>query len=262
MQPLKGTHNPRIFPDTDALNRHAARHIQALAAEAIARRDEFHIALAGGSTPERLYRLLASAAYRSTIDWRKVHVWFGDERCVPPDHPDSNYRMAREALLAHAPISGERIHRMAGELDPALAVARYADTIETHLPRAHNDAPIFDLILLGLGPDGHTASLFPQTEAPSVTDRPVAAAYVPKFNTWRITLTLPVLDNARHLMFLVAGAGKASIIDVIFNSAGGHERLPVEMITAVGEVTWWLDASAAAEINKDSPPRITNPGNS
>ncbi len=238
-----------IRADAAAVAEAVARRWAALSSSAIAERGAFHVALAGGSTPRLLYQTLASAAWRDTLDWQHTHVFFGDERSVPPDHPDSNYRMARESLLDHVPIPAEQIHRMKGEQQPLDAAAtEYAACLEAVLPRTSQGVPCFDLILLGLGPDGHIASLFPDTDILRERERWVAPVYVAKLQTWRLSLTFPLLDQARHVLLLVAGDGKRRIVKAVLAGESSEPRYPVQMIQPHGELAWYLDKAAAADL--------------
>ena len=193
-----------VYDNPEELAQAAAREFAARAKEAIDERGRFAVVLAGGSTPRATYEILASD-YADTIDWKDVHVFFGDERGVPPDHDDSNYKMARESLLDHVPIGS--VHRMQGELPPDEAAEAYEQELRDFF--GSDDLPGFDLILLGTGDDGHTASLFPETSALEVHDRWVVANPVLKLETTRITLTLPAINAARAVYFLVAGEDKA-----------------------------------------------------
>jgi 6-phosphogluconolactonase len=194
------------------------------------------VALAGGSTPKAMYRLLASPAYRERVEWRRVEIYFGDERCVPPDHPDSNYRMAREALLDHVPLGADRVHRVAGERPPEEAAAQY----QQQLVRL-GDKPL-DLVLLGMGPDGHTASLFPGTPVLAETRALAAAVYVDKFESWRVTLTAPVLSAAAHVMITTVGAEKADAFAKAMLAPAG--TVPIQLVRATDE-RWLVDRTAA-----------------
>ena len=242
-----------IYDDVADAVHAAAQCWVELAAQAITARGEFHVALSGGTTPRALYECLASAEFSAQIAWQHVHIWFGDERTVPPHHPDSNYHMAQEALLRHVPLI--HIHRMQGELsDAQQAACAYQAQMAAHMPLVSEApsataVPQFDLMLLGLGPDGHVASLFPDTPILAERTQWVAAVFVEKLNTWRISLTLPVIDNARHIMLLVAGAGKAEIVGEIFSPStktSGH--YPVEMINPGVAMDWYLDSAAAQYI--------------
>jgi len=238
-----------IHPDLDSLSRAAARRISALAAEACAAHGAFTLSLSGGSTPRRLYQTLTEPEFRDSIDWARVHIYFGDERCVPPDHPDSNYGMVEAALLRHVPIPPAQVHR----IDVATAsvrqdALRYAQFIATHVPLDSQSVPSFDLILLGMGPDGHTASLFPNTCILREQQQAAAAVYVEKFQTWRVSMTYPILNHARQLMFLVAGADKADMLRRTHVEPPGNNPLPIQRIAAQGAVEWLLDSAAAAQL--------------
>ncbi|MDX1387945.1 MAG: 6-phosphogluconolactonase [Acidobacteriota bacterium] len=220
--------------DADAVARAAADRVVSAAAGAVRERGRFVIVLSGGSTPRRLYALLASAELRDAVPWPATTVLFGDERCVGPTDPESNYRMARETLLDRVPVPDEQVHRMIGEIDPA----RSADAYEAVLRGLYPDAaaPPFDLVLLGVGADGHTASLFPGTAALDDSTRWVAANHVPALETWRITLTYPALNAARHVVFMVTGQDKAGVFDGVFGRR--EPRFPAARIdpAGVGEV--------------------------
>ena len=245
---------PRIHvsPDAAALADEAARRFVASGRAAMAARGRFVVALSGGSTPKALLRLLAGAPYRDQVDWGRVHVGWGDERCVPPDDDQSNFKMAREALLDHVPIPPEQIHRIPAELpDREAAADAYAATLRElfALPPEGGALPRFDLIHLGLGPEGHTASLFPGSPALTETRRLVAAPYVKEVEAYRITLTPPVLNAAREVTFLVAGAEKAAIVREVLRGPRDVMRLPAQVVAPTdGELTWLLDAAAAAQL--------------
>jgi 6-phosphogluconolactonase len=228
----------KVCADAAELARAAAEHFVAQAAKAVAARSQFLVALAGGSTPRAAYTLLATGQFASRIDWPRVHVFWGDERCVPPDHADSNYRMAHEALLAHVPIPVENVHRIAGKLDPVRAAAAY----EAELKSTLGTDGRLDLILLGMGRDGHTASLFPGTAALEEQKRWVVENYVEKPKSWRITLTLAAINAARQVTFLVSGSSKAEPLARI--RAG--EALPAGLVLPMsGGLTWLVDREAA-----------------
>jgi 6-phosphogluconolactonase len=232
-----------IYPDAEHLAEAGAQHLLERAHHAFTLHDAFHVALAGGHTPAALYRRLAAHADGS--DWSKWHVYFGDERCVPPDDLQSNYRMAREAMLDALPIPFEQIHPMVNHPEaPARDAAAYAELLTT-LPQAEG-WPVFDLILLGIGPDGHTASLFPDSTLLAETEQSVVAGFVPQQRMNRVSLTRPVLEHARELAFLVCGAEKAPVIGAI--ERGEHRNYPVQQLAPRGRVSWWLDAAAAEEI--------------
>lgn len=230
-----------VLSDAERLAHRTVDRVISSASAAIADRGCFTVALAGGSTPEPAYALLAERDRAQKIDWARVEVFWGDERSVPPDHPDSNYRMARHALLDLVPIPEKNVHRIRGEQPPEEAAAAYRLELQEHLGVDGR----FDLILLGMGPDGHTASLFPGTGALQEQEQSVVAVYVERLDTWRITLTLPVINAARHVIFLVSGEEKARALARIH--AG--EPLPAAMVEPVdGKLTWLVDRDAAARL--------------
>ncbi|MDE2088414.1 MAG: 6-phosphogluconolactonase [Gammaproteobacteria bacterium] len=242
-----------MYPDPEALSRNAAQRLIEYAARSTAERGAFHLALAGGSTPRGLYQRLASPECARQIDWSRVHVYFGDERCVPPDHPDSNFLMAHQTLLSRVPIPRAQIHAI--RADPATLphdAEAYGRLLSEQLPHSEDDVPQFDLILLGLGHDGHTASLFPGTPILSERTQPAAGVYAPALPPWRVSLTLPVLDHARRLMFLVTGADKAEIVRRVFLEPSAGPPLPVRLIAPRGEVEWHLDAAAAQYLPRET----------
>ena len=229
----------RLERDADAVARAAAELFAASAHEALGRAGRFVVALAGGSTPRRLYEHLADEPHRSRLPWGATVVLFGDERCVAPDHPASNYHMAREALLDHVALAPENVHRLRGELDPAEAAHDY----EALLRRE----PRIDLLLLGIGADGHTASLFPGTTALEERDAWVVANHVPQLGEWRLTLTLPALSAARQVVFLATGASKARVVAEAFGGAAHPLVHPCELVVpADGERVVFVDREAAA----------------
>ena len=231
--------------------REAAERLTVLARDAVGARGRFTVALSGGSTPRALFQLLAREPYRSAIDWERVEVFWGDERCVPPTHADSNYRMAREALLDPVATPGARVHRLAAESDDReAAAAAYATEIARVLGGDPGGAaPAFDLVLLGMGPDGHTASLFPGTAALAERRRWVVANWVQKFGTYRITMTWAVLNRAAHVLFLVAGADKAATLRDVLEGPFDLDRLPSQGVRPeAGRVVWLVDRAAAAQL--------------
>jgi 6-phosphogluconolactonase len=238
-----------ICPDAAELNRGAAERFVALANETSASSRRFTVALSGGSTPKALYSLLATPGFADRIPWPKVHLFWGDERCVAPDHPDSNFRMVRESLLSKISIPSENVHRMAGEKGPELAAAEYEEQLIKFFRLSKGEPPRFDLILLGLGEDGHTASLFPGSEALKETKRLVVANFVGKLNTARLTLTLPVLNNAANVFFLVAGTSKAAIVKELFGAKSETSNYPAARIQPrAGKLTWLITQDAGANL--------------
>ena len=231
----------RVFETPALLAAAAAGEFLRSARDAIASRGRFSAALSGGSTPRAAYEEIASAG--SGLDWGKIDVFWSDERCVPLDDRESNFRMAKEALLTRVPVPPENVHPWETYRPPAEA----ADAYENRLGlRFGTPIPAFDWIFLGLGEDGHTASLFPGTAGLAETRRPVAANYVPKLDAWRLTLTLPALNAARECVFLAEGAGKA---EVVWKALAGEGDLPASRVRA-RKVVWMLDRAAAAESPK------------
>lgn len=241
--------NVRILPDADAVARTAARIFQSSAAVAIASRGRFSVALSGGSSPQLLYRMLGTA-YRENIRWDLTHIFWSDERCVPADHELSNFRMANEALTSRISMPAGNIHRMRGELPPEEAAKDYERDLQTHF-RA-DGFPRFDLVLLGMGSDGHTASLFPGAEAVSDMKRLAVPAYSASAGNWRITLTIPVLNAASLVVFLVTGKAKAGIVVEIL-AKGKREPYPAgAIIPQHGRIVWLLDSDAASGLQQKS----------
>jgi 6-phosphogluconolactonase len=229
-----------IFANAQELARGAAEYFVARSGEAVARKGFFTVALSGGSTPKALYQLLVDL----DVPWSKTHFFWSDERHVPPDHPDSNYRMAYEAMLARVPVPESNIHRVHSENpDAAEAANEYEQTL---LP--------LDLILLGLGTDGHTASIFPGSEVLNETKRLVAAPWVEKFNAYRITMTLPLLNNGASVVFLVSGAEKAGIVKEVIE---GPKQYPAQFVQpSHGQLLWMLDKDAASSLDPRSSASI------
>jgi 6-phosphogluconolactonase len=225
----------------------AANEFVARASAAVHANGRFAVALSGGSTPKALYSLLASGSVPS-IPWEKIYFFWGDERPVPPDHPDSNYRMTYEAMLSRVPVPKENVFRIRGEeKDPELAAAAYEQGLRKFFVLKPREFPRFDLVLLGLGPDGHIASLFPGSTALNEKNRLVVANWVEKFKTWRITLTLPVLNHAACVMLLVSGSDKASIVKQVFENPDAH--LPAQQVRPMdGELLWLMDQTAAHDL--------------
>jgi 6-phosphogluconolactonase len=242
----------RVAADRDGLAQMAAEEFAQLADEAIRAQGLFAVALSGGSTPKELYARLASEQhpFRDRIDWGKVHFFWGDERHVPPDDPQSNYRMAREAMLSKLPVPAANIHRILAEKpDAAAAAAAYEQTLREFFRLPAGGLPRFDLVLLGLGPEGHTASLFPGNTVAADPLRLVAAPWVEKFDTYRITLTPAVLNHAARATFLVAGADKAEIVHEVIHGAYRPDELPAQAIRLEnGRVLWLLDRDAASKL--------------
>ncbi len=238
-----------IDPNAAALARRAADFFVEQALQAVDARGVARIAISGGSTPKAAFSTLAEQGevWRERMPWDKLDLWWVDERCVPPDDAESNYRMTREALLDHVPLKPERIHRMEGELEPDDAAARYEEQLKKSFGLKGAETPQFDLVQLGIGPDGHTASLFPHTDALRITDRLVTANYVEKLDMWRVTLTWPVINQARQVFFLIAGTDKAMVLNEVLEGPLDPGRLPSQLIMpANGILTLLLDQAAAA----------------
>ncbi|MEJ2232087.1 MAG: 6-phosphogluconolactonase [Nitrospirales bacterium] len=204
------------------------------------------MALAGGSTPRGLYQLLAGEPYRSQLSWEHLRVFWGDERTVPPDHPESNFRMAEETLLSHVPVPSKQVFRIEGELPAGEAAARYEAVLREQFRLSPGEVPRFDLMLLGMGPDGHTASLFPGTSAVTELHKLVAAPWVEKFHTHRVTLTPPVLNAAKHVVFLVSGKDKATALQAVLEGPTEPDRYPAQVINpTAGNMVWLVNQDAA-----------------
>ena len=237
--------NVRRFADLDALSRGAAEDFAAIAREAVGARGVCHVALSGGSTPKRLFEELAAMG-RTALPWDEVVLWWGDERPVPPNHPDSNYKMAKDALIG--PLGLTAVNRIEGERDPERAALSYDTLLRDRL----GDPPELDLVWLGMGPDGHTASLFPGTPALDASERLVVANPVDspltKGPTTRITMTLRALAGARHIRFLVAGAEKAVTLAAVKDGPPGH--YPAQLVSSA-DLVWFVDEAAAARLAKD-----------
>lgn len=250
-----------IYPTRAELMEAAAERLVTLTERAIKARGLCTVVLSGGSTPRELYTLLSQEPFVSQLDWANLHVFWGDERAVPPAHPDSNYRLAADALLAKVPISPENVHRIPGELAPADAAIAYERVLRRFFGDApatqHNALPglsvphaLFDVVLLGMGADGHTASLFPGTTAVLERDRWVVPVAVRQLDAWRITLTPPVLNAARQILFLVAGAEKAWTLAQVVTGPYQPEVLPAQAIEPeAGTLLWLVDAAAAVYLD-------------
>ena len=247
-----------VLEDPKALAEEAAGRFADLAEEAVASRGRFSVAPSGGSTPGALYRLLAGSPYRDQIPWEQVHLFWADERCVPPDDPGSNFRLANETLIAHVPLLPDHVHRVLGELESKAAARAYDLELQDFFcgPRTR-----FDLVLLGMGLDGHTASLFPGSAALQERQR-LAVAVEAEYKdrpAARVTLTLPALNTARQVLFMVAGSTKAGVVQTVLQGpaldgsdpVGADELLPAQQVRPVaGRLTWLIDAAAAGELGR------------
>lgn len=232
----------RVLRDPAEIAEKAAEYVIEAAAEAISLTGRFTLALSGGRTPRALYELLAAPDNLDKIDWPNVEIFFGDERTVPPDHPDSNFRMAKETLLDAVDLPRTNIHRLKGELDPEAAAIEYDKMLFDRFP----DDTGLDLVLLGMGDDGHTASLFPNTEALRETRHRCIPNFVPKLNTWRLTLSAPFINRSREVLVMVEGASKASRIQEVLEGPPDPERLPIQLINPQQKYIWLMDTAAAA----------------
>ncbi len=231
-----------ISPTPEAMAEACANEIAERAAKFIGARGVFSLALAGGSTPRSVYESLA----KRDVDWSKVHLFWSDERCVPPDHQASNFKMTKESLLDRITIPAENIHRMRGELDPAEGAAAYRAELDAHF--GEGGIPRLDLVLLGLGEDGHTASLFPSTDAVKRGDELVIENYVPLKDAWRLTFTYPLINGARRVFFLVTDERKASAVKEVIESP--KSLLPASAVRPIsGELHWYLDQAAASKLS-------------
>ena len=229
-----------ILPDATEVAQRAAEIFIETANEAVKSNGRFSVALSGGSTPKVLYQLLAQEGCSSQIDWQRVHVFWSDERCVPPEDEQSNYRMANEALLEHIPIPANQIHRMHGEDKPQTAAENYEEELKNYF----GNNVRFDLILLGMGEDGHTASLFPNTTAIDEKERLVAAPFVEKFNSHRITFTFQTINAAAKIVFLITGASKTETLKLVLSEP--RKDLPASLvIPTAGELVWLVDEAAS-----------------
>jgi 6-phosphogluconolactonase len=239
----------QVFPDPVELASAGADRVVRACREALAARGEFAVALSGGETPRLLYERLAEEPRRSRIPWDRVRIFWGDERGVPPDDPRSNFRMAQETLLAHVPVAPERVHRMPAEgPDPRQAALEYAGVLMRYLPLGPDGWPKLDLVLLGLGEDGHTASLFPGTPVLREAKQAVVAYRIPGQDVDRMTLTAPVLNRAREIIFLVSGERKARALQEVLAGPRRPEAAPAQLIQpqSDGRLVWLVDRPAAS----------------
>jgi len=240
----------RIFENLQDLSWAAATRLEEQARVKVIEKKPFSVALSGGSTPKLLFELLASPTFQGRVRWSNLQLFQVDERCVPPDDAQSNYRMIRQALLESVPLAAENFHRMAAERPDREQVAReYAEELGRVLRPALGEWPRLDLIFLGMGPDGHTASLFPGSPALNERTEWVTPNFAAHLNSFRLTLTLPVLNAAAHVIFLVAGADKAETLRQVLEGPEG--RFPAQLIQpARGRLSWFLDESAARLLNR------------
>ena len=236
----------RVFQDLEALSHAAAALFTESSGQAVGERGRFLVALSGGRTPLRLYELLAQAPYREQVDWACLHAFWGDERCVPAEDLMSNYRLVQDVLLAHVPVPAENVHRVRTELEPELAAQDYSRQL-----RRFASSPLiwprFDLVLLGLGLDGHTASLFPHSPVDTAEPTLAVSAPPPARPPWRVTLTPAVINTSRRIVFLISGSGKSRVLASVLYGEHNPQTLPAQRIRpADGDLIWMLDRRAAA----------------
>lgn len=245
--------NVRVLTDADAVARAVAARFVEIACEAVGARGRFSVALSGGTTPRRVYELLSGEEFSARVEWAKVHVFFGDERCVPPDDAESNYRMARESLLSRVPIPTQNVHRMIGEGDAVANARLYEDELRAFFRTDESpieELPRFDLALLGMGDDGHTASLFPHSPALEERQAWVVANRIEKFNAFRLTLTARAINHAAHVLFIVTGAGKAERLREVLEGGRDPLRLPSQLIKPTsGTLDWYVDRAASSKLS-------------
>ena len=238
-----------VEPDPAALARRAVEYLVEMTGEAVEAQGRARLAISGGATPKAAFELLANQKqpWRNRMPWERLDLYWVDERCVPPGDPESNYRMTREALLDHVPLAPAQIHRIEGELKPQAAADKYESELRNSFRLEGAQSPRFDLVALGMGPDGHTASLFPHTAAIHETSRLATANQVPQMDAWRVTLTWPVINAARSVFFLIAGPDKAGVLNQVLTGPRDVERLPSQLIRpSSGILTLILDKAAAA----------------
>ncbi len=243
-----------LFANGMEIAQRAADEVVRIASEAVAARGAFTIALSGGSTPKVLYALLAeNPALRNSLPWDKMKVFFGDERHVGPGHADSNFQMASDTILSKVPLQPKQIHRIKGEYpDTAQAAVEYEATIQREFGLKAGEFPRFDLVLLGMGSEGHTLSLFPGTKALHETQRIVTRNWVGKLYTERITLTAPAANNAANIIFMIAGADKACALKAVLEGLHEPEQLPAQMIQpSNGKLLWLVDQAAGSMLSKE-----------
>lgn len=239
----------RILPDGAAIAKRAAQEFVQAAASAVGARGSFNVALAGGSTPKALYSLLVNdPTLRSQVPWDKMHLFFGDERHVPPDHPDSNFRMATEAMISKSPLKPEQVTRIKAENpDADQAALEYEKTLRDYFKLKPGDYPRFDLVLVGMGNEGHTLSLFPGTKALHADGRIVVRNWVGKLYTDRITLTAPAASNSAEILFMVTGADKAPALKAVLEGPFEPDQLPAQLLQPKnGKLLWLVDAAAGS----------------
>jgi len=245
----KSNRKVEVLPDLEALSHRAAAIFVNTSRISIATKKRFAAAISGGSTPRRLYTLLGSETYRDQVDWQRAHFFWADERCVPKEDEASNFRTAFDTLLSRVALPEKNIHRIKGEEAPDKAAMDYEEEIRRFF--GESERPGFDLVILGVGEDGHTASLFPGSKLLEETVRSVLPVYLEEPSKNRITLTLPVLNNADQILFLVAGSSKAAVLSEILGNGGGKKGSPAGLVRPVhGTITWLIDQEAAVKLGR------------
>jgi 6-phosphogluconolactonase len=240
-----------VWPTKAEMAQASAKKFAETVEAAVAKRGVARVAISGGSTPQATFKLLAdpTGPYAKTIPWDKLQIFWVDERCVGPESPESNYGVARDLLLSKVPIPAENVFRMEGELEPEVAASRYESTLRNVLKLEGAETPAFDMATLGMGPDGHTGSLFPDTDGLNEMGRLVIANHVPQKDVWRITLTWPVINHANEVVFEIDGPGKADVLAEVLVGPRDPDRLPSQLIRpANGKLLFLLDEAAAAKL--------------
>ena len=239
----------QVWPTAAEMAKASAEKFAETVEAAVAKRGVARLAISGGSTPQATFKLLAAEPFVSRIPWDKLQLFWVDERCVGPDSPESNYGVARDLLLSKVPIPAENVFRMEGELDPEVAASRYESTLRNVMKLEGAETPAFDMVTLGMGPDGHTASLFPNTEGLNELGRLVIANHVPQKDVWRVSLTWPVINHASEVVFEVEGPGKTDVLAEVLTWPRDPDRLPSQLIRpANGKLLFLLDEAAAAKL--------------
>jgi 6-phosphogluconolactonase len=239
----------QVLSDLDAISHKAAEIFLNLSTNSLPAKESFAVALSGGSTPRRFYRLLGSAPYRNQVGWRRIHFFWADERCVPREHEESNFKTVYDAFLSRVPVPEANIHRIRGEKSPDEAAREYDGAIKAF--RGGTEIPVFDLIILGMGEDGHTASLFPGSEALREKKRLAVPVYKGGQEVHRVTLTLPILNNAFQVLFLVSGQSKSKVLSEILEGGEKRSGYPAGLVApAHGKITWLIDREAAEKLRE------------
>lgn len=239
----------QVWPTAAEMAKASAEKFAETVEAAVAKRGVARLAISGGSTPQATFKLLAAEPFVSRIPWDKLQLFWVDERCVGPDSPESNYGVARDLMLSKVPIPAENVFRMEGELDPEVAASRYESTLRNVMKLEGAETPAFDMVTLGMGPDGHTASLFPNTEGLNELGRLVIANHVPQKDVWRVSLTWPVINHASEVVFEVEGPGKTDVLAEVLTGPRDPDRLPSQLIRpANGKLLFLLDEAAAAKL--------------